>query len=166
MSLVGYLWTYLCKTPGIRGGDNSSVRLDPVNELQPDGILFIPGAGAVIDKDDYVAGAPELVAEVAGSTIGIDLGKKKQVYARNGVKEYLLWRVEDAAMDWFILRAGQYEPMPLHDGIFRSEAFPGLWLDTQALLRGDFARVHEILEQGLKSREHASFVAGFATKTE
>jgi hypothetical protein len=41
----------------------------------------------------------------------------------------------------------------------RSEVFPGLWLDPEALVRGDLARVLAVLQQGIASSEHTAFVA-------
>jgi len=38
-----------------------------------------------------------------------------------------LWRVLDQAIDWFVLRAGQYERVPMDaSGLLRSEVFAGL----------------------------------------
>lgn len=68
--LIGWLTAYRAKTPGLLMGDNSTVRLDLDNEPQPDVQLLIEperGGQATID-DDYVEGAPELVAEVAASS--------------------------------------------------------------------------------------------------
>jgi hypothetical protein len=45
------------------------------------------------------------------------------------------------------------------DGVFRSEAFPGLWLDAAALLRGDLAAVVACVQRGTASPEHAAFAA-------
>jgi Uma2 family endonuclease len=104
MSIVGLLCFYRRQTPGVRGGDNSSLRLDADNECQPDGVLFVPGLGAVIDSDGYIAGSPDLVAEISASTVRIEFGAKMQAFRRNGVKEYLVWRVDDRAIDWFLLR--------------------------------------------------------------
>ena len=84
--------------------------------------------------DDYIEGAPELWAEIASSTVSIDLGAKKTVYAQNGVREYLVWRVLDRAIDGFTWQDGTYvELLADGDGITRSQAFPGLWLDRAAL---------------------------------
>ena len=59
-----------------------------------------------------------------------------------GVREYIVWRVQDREVDWFVLRDGRIEPLaPSADGILRSAVFPGLWLDPAALLRGDLAAV-------------------------
>jgi Uma2 family endonuclease len=115
---------------------------------------------ARISEDDYIEDAPELVAEVAASSASIDLHTKFHVYRRNGVREYLVWRVLDRAIDWFVLHAGQYERLqPDAQGLLHSEVFPGLWLDTTALLRGDLASVLIAVQHGLASSEHVAFMA-------
>jgi len=129
---------------------------------QPDAFLIIaPGCGgqARIDEDGYIEGAPEFVAEVAASSVSYDLNQKLHIYRRNGVREYVVWRVLDEAIDWFILREGRYDLMPPgEDGIYRSEVLPGLWLDPAALLRDDLATVGQTVQQGVASAEHAAFV--------
>ena len=147
--LIYWATTYRASTPGVLGGTDATVRLDLDNELQPDGYLLIDparGGNAKIDEDGYINGAPEFVAEVAASTVSIDVGPKLNAYRRNGVNEYLVWRVQDAAIDWFILNEGRFDRLPPDaDGITRSVVFPGLWLDATALLAGDLARVHAVL---------------------
>ena len=165
--LVTWLGTYLSATPGSDAGDNGTVRLDWDNEPQPDGILRIlpeRGGQSQDDEDGYIAGAPELVAEVSASSASYDLHEKLRAYQRNGVLEYLVWRVHDSAIDWFVLRGGGYEPLPLTDsGHYHSEKFPGLWLDPSAMIRGDLAAALAVLQQGLASPEHAAFVARLQT---
>jgi Uma2 family endonuclease len=161
--LMGCLFVYRGSTPGVSVGDNGSIRLDLDNEPQPDAAMLIGpafGGQAQFSADDYVIGAPELVAEVSASTASIDLNTKLRVYRRNNVREYLVWRVRDAAIDWFVLRQGRYDPLPLGaDGVYRSETFPGLWLDATALVRTDIPAVLRTLQQGVTSPEHAAFVA-------
>jgi hypothetical protein len=71
-----------------------------------------------------------------------------------------VWRVLERAIDWFVLRSWQYERLvPDPQGVLRSEVFPGLWLDTAALLRGDIAAVLATVQHGLASSEHQVFVA-------
>ncbi|MGE0707428.1 MAG: Uma2 family endonuclease [Planctomycetota bacterium] len=119
--------------------------------------------GQTRDEDGYVAGAPELVAEVAASSVSYDLHDKLGAYRRNGVREYLVWRVLDRALDWFVLRDERYEPLaPVGDGTLRSAVFPGLWLDPRALLAGDLAAVLARLQAGLASPEHGAFRARLA----
>src|SRR5208337_2822339 len=98
LHLCTWLGHYEALSPGVEGGDNGSIRLDLDNEPQPDAFLFIQpecGGQARISSDDYVEGAPDMVAEVASSSASYDLGVKLQVYRRNGVREYVVWRVLD-----------------------------------------------------------------------
>lgn len=158
--LITWLGLYRARTPHVRGGDNSTLRLDLDNEPQPDGYLRLveERGGQARLVDGYVTGAPELVLEIAASSASYDLHEKRNAYRRNGVREYVIWRVWDEAIDWLVLRQGRYEPLAPVDGVYRSEVFPGLWLDAAAVLRGDLARVLEVLQQGLASQEHADFV--------
>jgi hypothetical protein len=159
--LIAWLAFYRAATPGIAGGDNGTVRLDLDNEPQPDAFLRIlaeQGGQSCVDEDGYISDAPELVAEVARSSVSIDLHAKLNAYRRNGVREYLVWRVEDQTIDWFVLREGRYEPLAAIDGLYRSEVLPGLWLDAAALLRGNLSAVFQAVQRGLDSPEHAAFV--------
>jgi Uma2 family endonuclease len=160
-NLIGWLAVYRSATPGLQGGDRGTIRLDLENEPQPDAFLRIRPeyGGQSRHSGRYVGGAPELIAEVAASSASYDLHDKLRAYQRNGVVEYLVWRVWDRAIDWFALREGRYALLPLSpEGHYRSEVFPGLWLDPAALLRGDLAQVMAVLQQGLASTEHAEFV--------
>lgn len=160
--LMGWLIHYEAATSGVLTADNSTARLDLDNEPQPDAVLLIDparGGQARISEDDYIENAPELVAEVASSSVSIDLTTKLQVYRRNGVREYVVWRVLEQAVDWFALRHGQYERLGQDvEGLLCSETFPGLWLDVPALLRGDVAGVLATVQRGLTSPEHSAFV--------
>jgi hypothetical protein len=160
--LITWLGFYRMATPGVIGGDNGTLRLDLDNAPQPDAFLRIleaHGGQARLDKEGYVTGAPELVAEVAASNVSLDLHAKLHVYRRNGVREYVVWRVEDRAVDWFVLRQGRYDPLPpTAAGIYQSEVLPGLWLDPAALVGGDLLKVFQVVQRGLASPEHAAFV--------
>jgi Uma2 family endonuclease len=161
--LIACMGVYRMYTPGVAGGVSSSIRLDLDNEPQPDGVLFIEptlGGHAFIDADGYIAGSPELAAEVPASTTRLDLKAKFRVYRRNEIREYLIWRVAKKTLDWYVVRNGRYELLPVsRAGYLQSEVFPGLWLDAKALLTGDLVRVREVLQQGLQSTEHGEFVA-------
>jgi Uma2 family endonuclease len=159
--LVGWLVVYKSATPGVSTGDNGSLRLDLNNMPQPDAYMLIAPecGGQARIEDGYVAGGPELVGEVAASSVGLDLGLKLNVYQRTGVREYIVWRTRDRQLDYFISREGKFQPLsPNSGGTFRSEAFPGLWLHAPSLLAGDLADVLRRLHEGLKSPEHAAFV--------
>jgi Uma2 family endonuclease len=162
LHLAGWLATYESATLGVLGGDNTTARLDDANEPQPDLLLLIDpsvGGQAPVSDDDYVEAAPELVAEVASSSASYDLHTKLETYRRNGVKEYIVWRVLDREVDWFVLREGEFVRLAADDdGVFRSTIFPGLWLEAAALLRGELTRVLAVLHEGIASPGHARFV--------
>lgn len=164
--LMGWLWTYKIVTPGVRLGDNPTVRLDLDNEPQPDAVLLIDaqaGGRSHLSQDGYVEGAPELVAEIAASSATVDLGDKKRAYRRNGIQEYLVWQVFEQRIDWFRLEAGEYVNLyPDATGVIQSQVFPGLWLDQSALLAGDMQQVLTVLQTGLNSVEHQAFVQQLA----
>ncbi len=160
--LIIWLGTYKVATPGVELGDNVTVRLDLDNEPQPDVVLIVDeqlGGQAHISDDDYIEGAPELVAEVAASSAANDLYDKKRVYRRNGVKEYLVWQIYDHKLDWFFLENGEYISLVTDaNGIIKSRVYPGLWLDVAALLTGEMTQVLAVLHQGLNSPEYQEFM--------
>ncbi len=164
--LITWLGVYQVFTPGVALGDNATVRLDLDNEPQPDVLLLIdkPARGqAKISEDDYVEGAPELVAEVAASSASIDLYDKKRAYRRNGGQEYIVWQVLENKLDWFYLQNGEYLPLAADaNGVIKSQVFPGLWLSINSLITGDMTTVLAVLQQGLNSLEHTQFVQHLA----
>jgi Uma2 family endonuclease len=164
--LVGWMVVYRAATPGVRANDNATAIIDPDNEFQPDASLAIDttcGGQSRLNSRGYIEGAPEFIAEVAATSASIDLNAKFEVYRRNMVREYLVWRTLDGQSDWFIQRGNEFGRLaPDADGVTRSEVFPGLWLDSAALLRGDMATVLKRLQEGLASQQHAVFVEKLA----
>jgi Uma2 family endonuclease len=141
--IVGWLAAYWAKHPELFLADNTTVRLAAQTEVQPDACLWRESSdGPWVDADGYLAGAPHLVVEVAASSASYDLHDKKEAYRRAGVREYVVWRVVDEAVDWFRLRGDTYVPVePDGDGLIESEVFPGLRLARPRLLAGDVAGV-------------------------
>jgi Uma2 family endonuclease len=164
--VIGWLWYYQAETPGVEAYDNATVILSSSSEVQPDGCLIVSpekGGQTRVNEEGYLEGVPELVAEVASSSESYDLHSKKRDYQQAGVREYVVAALRPGRVYWFVLRDGQYEEVtPAQDGVLRSEAFPGLWLDPAALLRHDSGRVLEVLRQGLATPEHAAWVAQLA----
>lgn len=160
--IMGWLTAYWVATPGVDLGDNATVRLDADNEPQPDALLRIEpkvGGNSRISDDDYVVGAPELIAEIAASSASYDLNDKLNAYRRNGVQEYIVWQIYDNRLDWFILQEGRYIALqPDSTGVIRSQIFPGLWLSVNALLEGNLAEVLAVLQSGIQAPEHQAFV--------
>jgi Uma2 family endonuclease len=166
--IVGWLFNYCAATPSVRMSDNATVRLDADNEPQPDVQLRIDpacGGQTTLGPEDYIEGAPELIVEIAGSSASYDLHDKLEAYRRNGVREYVVWRVYERGIDWFSLEDEEYVALqPDEQGIFRSRVCPGLWLDRAAMLGGNLAGVLAVLQQGLSSPEHDEFARRTAGK--
>src|SRR5262249_19824990 len=84
-NLVGWLVVSGAATPGLKSASAATIRLDEMNEPQPDALLMIEparGGQARISDDNYVENAPELVAEIAASSASYDLHTKLDVYQR------------------------------------------------------------------------------------
>lgn len=144
--VIAWLGKYVAERDGCgcEAGLNPTVFLDRLNTPQPDAILRRSeraGGMSRLDGEGYLVGPPELVVEVAASSVSYDLHEKADTYRRHGVREYLVWRVEDRAIDWFANRAGRFEPLSAEGGVIVSEVFDGLRLDVAAALGGDAAAV-------------------------
>lgn len=166
--IIGWLFSYAALTPGVRLGIEPTVRLDLDNEPQPDAVLLIDrkaGGQARLSENDYIEGAPELIVEIAASSVAIDLHAKKQAYRRNGVKEYIVWQVLDRKFSWFYLERGEYVELSADsNGILSSQIFPGLWLAVNELFAGNMQQVLTVLQTGLQSDEHSEFVNQLTSK--
>lgn len=97
---------------GIFFPEHMDVHFPDGNVFQPD-FVFVSMANKelFIDKKNMALhGVPDMVAEVfSRSTMKRDVGIKKDVYERNGVKEYWMidpWR---ETIDVYLLRDGKYE---------------------------------------------------------
>jgi Uma2 family endonuclease len=136
---------------GLKTYPNATLLLDTENAFQPDAILCSPprkGGRVWLNTKGYLCGSPELVVEIASSTASIDLRDKLRVYRRLEVAEYIVWRTEDAEIDWFVLEEGQFIKMkPDRHGKLRSRIFPGLVLDLAAALACDKAKVLAALKK-------------------
>lgn len=166
-TLAGWLFLYQRGKPGLTGLDNATTLLDDEAEPQPDLQLLIrPGYGGQTRiEDGYIAGPPELVVEVARSSKKTDLGPKFIDYQRAGVLEYLVVTLDPDEVHWFVRRGDRLVPLPPGtDGIFRSEVFPGLWLDPKALFAEDVDGLLAVLDRGKAIPEHAAFAAALAAR--
>lgn len=158
--LNALLVLYAGRTPGVEVADNSTILLAHDCEPQPDLLLrILPeyGGQSETTDDDYIKGPPEFIAEIAHSSQAIDLHAKHDDYARHGVLEYIVVCLRDQTVRWFDLRSDT-ELQPGKDCIIHAKTFPGLWINTPALLARDQAKLMQTLEQGLATPEHADFV--------
>lgn len=159
--VIGWMFHYRAHSPGVEMLDNGTIILDEENEPQPDGVLRLDesvGGATHLTEQGYVAGPPELHAEIAFSSASIDLHQKRREYERAGVCEYLVVLIQEKSVRAFRLDHARYVEFPPDpDGVWRSQVFPGLWLNIQALLARDGMALLKTLDAGLASEEHAAF---------
>jgi len=164
--VIGLLFSYRVETPGTVVHCEATTKLGARSEVQPDAVLQLDpayGGRTRTDAKGYTVNAPELVVEVALSSLRIDLNQKKKIYEEAGALEYVVFDVSHRTFHWFALVDGRFQPLPADaDGVFRSRAFPGLWIDGPAFVGGELARLMATLRLGLASAEHADFVARLA----
>jgi Uma2 family endonuclease len=159
---IVWLSYYAEKTSGLELLDNATMILGWKSEPQPDALLRVLSerGGRTHIEGGYVSGAPELVAEIAKATRYVDLGPKLDEYERAGVLEYVVRAIDPDELYWFSQENGTLvQRAPGSDGLHRSIAFPGLWLDPVALLNGDTRRIRAVVDLGCATSEHAEFVA-------
>ncbi|MBX9628561.1 MAG: Uma2 family endonuclease [Gemmataceae bacterium] len=166
--LIAWLCRYEERTPGVEALAEVTDILSEDREPQPDAVLLIRpecGGRTRADADEYLVGPPELVVEIANTTAALDLGPKKDDYEAAGVQEYLVVDVTAGAVRWFVRRRGKFaEQKAAPDGLLRSAAFPGLWLDPAAFLADQPRKVVAALRQGVASPEHKAFVAELSAR--
>jgi Uma2 family endonuclease len=166
LPLGAIFFLYEGSTPGVEAGDNTTILLGDDSEPQPDLFLrILPdfGGQSSTTKDDFVRGAPELIAEISSSSRAIDLHAKRADYEKHGVLEYLVVSLKEKKLRWFDLAAPRELSADTH-GVLRIRAFPGLWIHGPALLDRDVAKLTATLQQGLDSPQHTQFVKQLAAR--
>ncbi len=163
--VIVWLAYYAEKTPGIEVLDNATTILGWKSEPQPDAMLrIVPECGGrTWNKGGYIHGAPELIVEVSRATRYVDLGPKLDVYQQAGVLNYVVHAMDPDEIYWFGQEQGVLVRRPIDgDGLYRSTAFPGLWLDPQALLTENYQRLRTVLDLCCATPDHAEFTARLA----
>jgi Uma2 family endonuclease len=159
-----WLGVYSAHTPGTESAHNTTSFILE-DTPQPDvNLRILPeyGGGSWIERG-YLAGRPELLTEVCGSSAAYDLHQKFDLYEAAKIPEYVAILLYEREIRWHVLVDNVYQLLPPDaDKIWRSRIFPGLWLDGAALLAGDMARVLAKLDEGLRSPEHQAFVEKLA----
>jgi Uma2 family endonuclease len=166
LSLGAALALYAADTPGVEGAHNVTSILGEESEPQPDIALRLAreyGGRSWVNEAEYLEGPPELIAEIAYSSLDIDLHRKREDYETAGVIEYLVLSIENQELHWFDFRTGKMI-RPGRQGVCRSRVFPGLWIDGAALLARDSKRLMGVVREGLASPEHARFVKHLQAK--
>jgi Uma2 family endonuclease len=115
-----------------------TIRIEPNSAPEPDIIVYDPGLIPDLNKADYFASRSiKLAIEVSVTTVDVDLGYKKALYANAGIPEYWVIEVDAARIHIFWLP---------EDGIYResdiiafgdpitSATIPGIIIDTNGLV--------------------------------
>jgi Uma2 family endonuclease len=91
--------------------DNCTFRLAGREEFQPDIAYYVaeqanhvPQGIRIIDLAQFVL--PDLVIEVADTTVNADLGEKRLQYEDLGIREYWVWQVQTAELVAFAIGPG------------------------------------------------------------
>ena len=96
---------------GVAVADNFDVHFPDGNLFQPD-FIFVSAENAKLlfqSKDNTIHGVPDMVAEIfSRSTMKRDITIKKDIYERNGVKEYWLINPWSESIEVYLLREGKY----------------------------------------------------------
>jgi Uma2 family endonuclease len=160
--LIGWLGEYQMATPGTEALANVTILLGEQSEPQPRAALLVKsefGGRSYEDEEGHLAGSPELAIDVWSGLEKYSFDEKRRDYEHGGVSEYPSPSVPEQRITLLGLRGERYESLPSVDGVIWSRTFPGLWLDTDALLKDDYDRFHAVLAKGIASPAHADFVA-------
>lgn len=155
-----WLGVYQAFTPGVTAASNSTTMLlDDVP--QPDLSLRLSPqrGGAAAKRGEYLHGPPELIVEICQSSASYDLHEKLDLYRIGRVREYVTVLLHDREIRWHQLVGGKYKRLRPRADVWRSQVFPGLWLDGLALLDKKSKQVLDTLQDGIASPEHQAFVA-------
>jgi hypothetical protein len=166
LKLAVVLGLYEHATPGTEAADGITAILGKESEPQPDLLLrLLPECGGLSRYNDrqYLTGPPEFVAEIAHSTRDLDLNDKHDDYLAAGVQEYLVLCFEEQEIHWFHFPS-KTRLRPDRAGVWKSQVFPGLWIDGPALLAQDLDRLITTVRRGLATAKHAAFVRRLAQR--
>lgn len=105
----------------VRENDTGTVYCAPFDVLfseedivQPD-IIFVSNENKKIITKDNIEGAPDLLVEILSpSTSKRDIGIKKKLYARHGVREYWIVDPENETVEILRLSGKEYESKRYH----------------------------------------------------
>jgi Uma2 family endonuclease len=91
------------------------------NAIQPDIFVILNTQDDIIDAKGHVNGIPDLIIEILSpGNRDHDLVRKKELYERFGVKEYIIVDPENKDVWQYVLLSGRYEAQPSQPGAFTS----------------------------------------------
>ena len=124
--------------------NKNGVAVQDIDVHLPDGNVFRPDVSVIDDltalsSDENFNGAPALVVEVLSrSTMKNDLGRKKRLYAANGVEEYWIVDRWTKRIEVYHLLDGHYELDEVYQ-IYSDAEFDALTDDERAAVKFEIA---------------------------
>ena len=89
-------------------GDNIDVHLPDGNLVMPD--LSVVCDRSILKEEGTIYGVPDLIVEILSrSTAKRDIGIKKAIYERNGVKEYWIVNRWAKTVEVYLLKDGKFD---------------------------------------------------------
>ena len=162
-----WLGTYIASTPGCDAGSQSTW-LMLQSTPQPDCYLWVRPefGGQSTTQGKFHIGAPELATRDLHYERVVRSWRQEGTVSKRpecaNTLRFSWSRRRSAGIAWS--RESVRTLPPTSNGVFRSRVFPGLWLDGPALWKYDLARLLHTLQRGLRSAEHAAFVAKLAAR--
>ncbi len=113
------------------------VHLSDVNVYQPD-MLFLAKEHYALETQQGLRGAPDLVVEILSpKTADLDVGVKREVYARCGVEEFWVIDPENLRISIFRLQENAETPVMVvgSSGEWSTCLLPGLVISAEDVFR-------------------------------
>ena len=109
------------------------VKFTPTIVAVPD-VVFVRRDRLGIIGPKAIEGSPDLIVEILSpSTRHRDLGTKKTLYERFGVREYWIVAPKTRTVSVSVLGVDRYQSLPAEGNIVRSTVLPGVTLDVTTL---------------------------------
>jgi Uma2 family endonuclease len=135
--LTRHLENYLANHPlGEIFPAPTDVMLDMYNMLIPDLSFVSKERSFIVENDEFIAGAPDIVVEIISpGSAKRDRAVKKPLYERFGIREYWLVDLPNRSVELYLLRENNYslESFLEEDGKITSIQLPDFELDLKDL---------------------------------
>jgi Uma2 family endonuclease len=135
-NLCRIIYGYLHQSPVGKAYDAPfDVYFDDENVAQPD-LVFVAAQSRAKLIPEGVEGAPDLVVEILSPTTSVrDLGVKRRLYARAGVREFWVISPETRQLQVWLLARDATRPVRIlqEDESYQTDLLPGLSLPVGEL---------------------------------
>lgn len=135
------------RSPGDVFTSRVAFRLNERSAPEPD-VAFVGAAHGERLRAGHVLGGPDIAVEiVSDDSTQRDYVRKRALYQDAGVPEY--WVIDPVRGQALFLRleGEEYEEAGLDEGVFRSEAMPGFWINVNWLFQEPLPDPAACLEQ-------------------